>query len=162
MQADVIIRQAHQEDGVAIATIARKVGWFEPISNESRTEAVRQVTERLVQSLREGTHSVLVAEDTQRAIVGYVSVHWFPHLARGIDGYISELFLLPGTTGRGIGGKLLDEVKEQAVKRGCTRLLLLNRRVRESYKRGFYAKHGWEELLDASFFTYGLPLEREV
>ena len=159
MQAEITIRSACREDAGAIASIARRVGWYERINNESPDETLRQISERLDQALREGTHTVLVAE-ANGAVCGYTSVHWFPHLAHGIDGYVSELFLLPEVTGLGIGGRMLNAIKEQAVKRRCTRLLLMNRRVRDSYKRSFYAKHGWEELRDAAFFTYELPEEK--
>ena len=161
VQAEIIIRKAHQEDAGAIASIARQVGWYERINTEPPTETVRQVSERLEQCLHEGTHTVLVAETSTGVVSGYISVHWFPHLAHGIDGYVSELFLLPSMTGLGVGGRLLDGIKEQAVKRKCSRLLLMNRRVRESYRRSFYAKHGWEELRDAAFFTLDLPDEQE-
>jgi GNAT superfamily N-acetyltransferase len=157
VQAEIIIRNASREDARAIASIARQVGWYERINTESPDETLRQVSERLDQSLREGTHTVLVAETVDGMVSGYTSVHWFPHLAHGIDGYVSELFLLPTMTGLGIGGRLLDAIKEQAVKRKCTRLLLMNRRARESYKRSFYAKHGLEELRDAAFFTLDIP-----
>jgi hypothetical protein len=30
--------------------------------------------------------------------------------------------------------------------------MLLNRRVRESYRRGFYARHGWDEREDMAVF----------
>ena len=156
MQAEIRIRKAHREDAGAIALIARQVGWYERIAQESPAETLRQVSERLEQCLREGTHTILVAESVDGIVSGYTSVHWFPHLAHGIDGYVSELFLLPTMTGLGVGGRLLEAIKEQARLQKCTRLLLMNRRVRESYKRSFYAKHGWEELRDAAFFTLSL------
>jgi GNAT superfamily N-acetyltransferase len=161
VQAEILIRSACREDAGAIASIARQVGWYERVNNESPDETLRQVSERLEQALCEGTHTVLVAETDDGVICGYTSVHWFPHLAHGIDGYVSELFLLPGMTGLGIGGRMLNAIKEQAVKHRCTRLLLMNRRVRDSYRRSFYAKHGWEELRDAAFFTYELPEEKQ-
>ncbi len=161
VQAEIIIRKARWEDAGAIASIARQVGWYERITNEPPAETVRQVSERLAQCLREGTHTVMVAEKTGDGVSGYISVHWFPHLAHGIDGYVSELFLLPTLTGLGVGGRLLDAIKEQALQRKCNRLLLMNRRVRESYRRSFYAKHGWEELRDAAFFTLDIPQEQE-
>ncbi len=94
-----------------------------------------------------------------RQVIGYISVHWFPNmLMLGYDGYVSELFIHPDETGLGAGSRLLEAVEAYATERGCTRLLLMNRRVRESYRRHFYAKHGWEELPDAAFFSLKLPV----
>ena len=57
--------------------------------------------------------------------------------------------------GQGIGSRLLEAVKAEAKRRGCSRLQLVNFRQRESYQRGFYAKAGWEERPDgASFVLY--------
>jgi len=93
-----------------------------------------------------------VAELPGQGVVGYVSVHWFPHLALGYDGYISELFLHPSTTGQGIGSRLLAQAEMYARRRGCTRLTLMNMRHRESYQRGFYTKQGWIENSSAAIF----------
>jgi GNAT superfamily N-acetyltransferase len=40
---------------------------------------------------------------------------------------------------------LLEVIEAEAKERGCSRLMLLNLRQRESYRREFYKKHGWEE-----------------
>jgi hypothetical protein len=53
----------------------------------------------------------------------------------GAEGYVSELF-----------------VREPA--RGCTRLSLINLRQRESYRRQFYVKAGWQERGTAANFIY--------
>jgi GNAT superfamily N-acetyltransferase len=152
-QEEVIIRRARQEDAAAIAAIIQAVGWFEPFGQVTREDARRIVEERLVRCLHDECHTVLVAERARAGVVGYLSVHWYPHLARGDDGYISELFLHPDERGRGIGGRLLRAIEQYARERHCVRLLLLNRRDRESYRRGFYRKHGWEELPQGAFFT---------
>jgi GNAT superfamily N-acetyltransferase len=78
---------------------------------------------------------------------------------RGIDGYISELFVHPDETGKGTGSRLLETVRTYAVQRGCSRMLLMNRRIRESYQRGFYTKHGWEELSDGAFFSLSMAAQ---
>ena len=54
--------------------------------------------------------------------------------------------------GLGLGGQLLERVKAEARERGCSRLMLLNLRDRESYKRGFYKKQGWQERPEAINF----------
>lgn len=161
-QVEIVIREGRMEDSNAIAAILRALGWFEHINNEAHAQTRQRVATGIEQCQREKTHTVLVAERVQEnsvgKVVGYVSVHWFPHLMHGShEGYISELFVHPSETGKGIGGRLLKTVNLYARERDCTRLLLMNRRTRESYQRGFYMKHGWEESPDGVFFSYMLP-----
>jgi GNAT superfamily N-acetyltransferase len=97
---------------------------------------------------------VYVARAAGKAVLGYVSVHWLPYLIHtGPDGYISELFIRDSARGQGIGARLLETVEAEGIRRGSRRLMLLNMRQRESYQRGFYAKHGWEERLQAATFV---------
>ena len=152
-QAEITIREACPEDGNAIASVLRELGWFAHINNEPAARTRAHVVERIEQSRREKTHTVLVAERVDGNVVGYLDAHWFPNLLHGNEGYISELFIHPAETGRGIGGQLLAAIKECAIKRGCVRLMLINMRMRESYQRDFYAKHGWKEQKDAAYFT---------
>ena len=155
------IRQARMEDSGGIAAILRAIGWSEQIQHETMSETREHIEARLKQALREQTHSVFVAEQEgdNGSIAGYVSVHWYPHLMLGNDGYISELFVHPTLAGREIGSRLLEAVREDGLRHGCTRLLLMNRRDRESYRRGFYAKRGWKELGNAAFFSLALVNE---
>jgi GNAT superfamily N-acetyltransferase len=157
---EITIREAKQEDSAAIDAILRAVGWFERINRETATRTQLQIAQRLLQCRREETHTILVAELPDGTVAGYIAVHWFPVLMRGIDGYVSELFIQPAAAGKGIGSSLLEAASEEAHLRGCTRLILMNRRDRESYQRGFYAQNGWEELREAAFFALSLPESR--
>jgi N-acetylglutamate synthase-like GNAT family acetyltransferase len=149
----MLIREARREDASAIAAILRALSWVDRIKNENAITTEQHVAHMLELAVHEHCNTVLVAEGNNGAVVGYLAVHWFPNLMRGLDGYVSELFVHPDETGRGAGSHLLEAVREYAVKRGCTRIFLMNRRIRESYQRGFYAKHGWEELRDGAFFS---------
>lgn len=153
ISTDLTIREAKQEDSLAIARILHALGWFEQFKNKPLEQVQVGVAEGIARCREEGTHTMLVAEGEQ-GVAGYISVHWFPNLAlQGYDGYISELFVHPAQSGRGIGSALLDAIEADARQRGCTRLLLMNRRIRESYQRGFYTKRGWHESEDGAFFT---------
>jgi GNAT superfamily N-acetyltransferase len=174
-QEEILVREARLEDSQAIAAIIRALDWSEQICNESPVEAQAQIADRIEHGLCEDNHTILVAERRsdrtveERAqpglsvssqgtvVVGYVAVHWFFHLVRGSDGYVSELFLHPDETGHGIGSRLLDEVYTYAHQRGCTQLILAKRRIRESYRRHFYAKHGCSSQPEATFFSLILP-----
>ncbi|MBO0779183.1 MAG: GNAT family N-acetyltransferase [Ktedonobacteraceae bacterium] len=147
-----VVRDARIEDSSGIADVLYELGWFKQVQDQPVAQTQVQIARRIARCQREQSHAILVAEMNGK-VVGYVAVHWFPNLALGYDGYISELFLHPTTTGKGIGSRLLSEIEERARKQGCSRLLLMNRRNRESYQRGFYAKHGWTEMEDGAFFT---------
>lgn len=151
------VREARPEDAAAVDHVLRSLGWFEhldaipPATTQSR---IAQVIARKCPP--DGDNTLLVAETATGGVVGYLFVHWQPNLIFGDEGYISELFLLPGARGQGIGTALLDEAKQRAIARGCERLTLFNHRKRESYQRGFYPKQGWIERDDAALFMYYL------
>lgn len=156
---DVQIRQAQPSDAGAIADILRELGaqgWFPHLAEEPREVTVARTANHLARCAPSPDHSTYVAEIEGR-VVGYVAVHWVPYfLLPGPEGYISELFIRKEARGRGIGTQLLEVVKQEARSRGCSRLLLENRRDRESYQRGFYRKRGWEERTHMAGFVYWL------
>jgi GNAT superfamily N-acetyltransferase len=159
-QEIITIRQAQLQDAAAIATIARLLGWFEQVNRMSVEEAEQHVAQQLTYCLSDDSHTILVAERVMggevRKVVGYLAAHWYSNLVRGGDGYISELFIHPDETGKGVGGQLLRTIEAYARQRQCTRLLLMNRRDRESYRRGFYRKHGWQEVSEGAYFVRSL------
>ncbi|MBF2049077.1 MAG: GNAT family N-acetyltransferase [Elainella sp. C42_A2020_010] len=69
---------------------------------------------------------------------------------------MSELFVDQAHRGQGIGSLLLDTVQTEARVRGCSRLMLVNSRERESYQRQFYQKQGWIERENIANFIYKL------
>lgn len=151
------IRDALAEDAPAIDAVLRALGWFTHLDdipvNETQARIARVIAEKCSPC---GDNTLLVAETTQGAVVGYLFVHWLPNLILGGEGYVSELFILPEARGQGIGGALLEEVKRRGIASGYLRLTLFNRRERESFQRGFYPKHGWVERDDAALFMYFL------
>jgi GNAT superfamily N-acetyltransferase len=152
------IRPAASADVLAIAAILRGLGWFARMNDESQAETERRVAIHLQMCMADGSHSVLVAEDSKASVLGYVAVHWLPYLMLpGPEGYISELFVVESARGAGLGTKLLEAVKDLAIGRGCSRLMLVNRKTRESYKRGFYRKLGWDEREEFANFVLSLP-----
>jgi len=147
------IRSANLEDAASIAGLLRALG-FARMQAEQPDETRQKVRAQLERCLADDSHAVLVAESAAGDILGYAAVHWLPYLIHaGPEGYVSELFIDEACRGQGIGSALLDEVTTLARQRGCARLSLLNMRGRESYLRGFYKQHGWEERPDAANFV---------
>lgn len=156
------IRPATPDDVPAIAALLRGLGWFAFINDEAAAETEGRIERHLRLCMADASHSVLIAENADGGVVAYVAVHWLPYLMlSGPEGYVSELFVDEAFRGRSVGTGLLEAVKELAVKRGCCRLMLVNRKSRESYKRGFYRKLGWDEREEFANFVLYLPREGE-
>lgn len=145
----VKVRAAQQEDVPVIADIIRKLGWFPYVDKESPSATERRVLVHLELADADDSHMVLVADDDDGNVAGYISVHWLPYLLlSGPEGYISELFVKEDARGKGVGTALMNDVKEFAIVKNCSRLMLLNSRERDSYERDFYARFGFTERTD--------------
>ena len=154
---EIEICLAELRDVAGIGEILRELGWFADITAKTPAETRMQIADELRLCQADESHSVWVARAAGEAVLGYVAVHWVPYLLHsGPDGYISELFIRDSARGQGIGTRLLESVEAEALRRGCKRLMLLNMRQRESYQRGFYSKHGWEERPQAAIFMKNL------
>jgi GNAT superfamily N-acetyltransferase len=152
---DIQIRRAVAADAASIADLLHEIGFFERINHEAPEETRERVSRHLALCLADDSHSIYVAEDEAGGVAGYAAVHWLPYfILAGPEGYVSELFLCETARGQGTGARLLEAVKDEARERGCSRLDLINSKQRESYQRGFYAKHGWEERPDMANFIY--------
>jgi GNAT superfamily N-acetyltransferase len=143
---EVQIRKGRIEDAKGLGEVLRSVDWFTNIIELPEEELQSQVTRALEQNLSDGSHLILVAETGLGRVLGYIVVHWLPYLfLEGAEGFISEMFVHKAARGTGIGTKLIEMAKQEAHRRGCSRLRLLNGRTRESYQREFYKKNGWRE-----------------
>ncbi len=146
MVEGIVIRPGVPEDAQAIAGILRELGWVEHMAAETPEQSERRIAERITAYLNSDSHSLYIAATTDGAVAGYCAVHWLPYLLlAGPEGYVSELFIAASARGRGLGAYLLEQVAAEARRRGCSRLMLINNKVRESYQRSFYAKQGWRE-----------------
>ena len=147
------LRKATAQDAEQLTSLLKDIGWFEALTNDSVESSMERVRSQLERCLADGSHSVFVAESDQGDVTGYISVHWLPYLfMAGPEGYVSELFVCGSARGDGIGRQLLELVYDEARKRGCKRLSLINLRIRESYQRQFYTKAGWRERSEAANF----------
>jgi len=155
---ELTIRPATVDDVKAISVILRELGWFGHINEESKVKTKERIARHLELCNADKSHTILVAEENDDEAIGYIAVHWSPYLIlAGPEGFISELFVRESERGRGIGPKLLEEVKKQAIERGCSRLMLLNGRNQPSYKMGFYKKLGWTERKEMANYILPLP-----
>jgi GNAT superfamily N-acetyltransferase len=154
---DIMVRRANMGDVNGITRILRELLWFEEIDSESALETETRVLERLMLCQADLSHTVYIAEGDDGQVMGYANVHWLPYFyLKGLEGFISELFILEEHRGKGIGTLLLESIKQEAMDRGCSRLKLINMHKKESYHREFYKKLGWEERDGDFSFEYPL------
>jgi GNAT superfamily N-acetyltransferase len=150
----VNLRKVSIDDAAELAALIKSIGWFQFLNGLPDDEACEHVKAQLAYCLSDDSHCLYVAQSDDGNIVGYISTHWIPYLfMRGSEGYVSELFVVDRARGQGIGRELLDLVEAEARRRGCTRLSLINLRSRESYKRQFYIKAGWQERTEVANFV---------
>lgn len=153
----LLIREAVLDDAEGIADLLRAQGIFEHIDREPEKGTAARLRKRLKEALP--THDTILVALEMGKIVGYGAVRWMPNLIlKGPDGYLSELFLRPEATGKGIGTRILERFDEEAKRRGAERLWCINLRDRESYSRSYYRKQGWEER-DIAVFMHRYPCE---
>lgn len=146
MPGQVSIRPARPTDAAAIAAILQDLGWFAHLNALEAGEAQDHVARQLGLCQADASHLVLVAQEGGGQVVAYGAIHWLPYLIKpGPEGYVSELFVRQAWRGQGVGGALLAALTDEARARGCSQLMLINNQERESYKRAFYAKQGWQE-----------------
>jgi ribosomal protein S18 acetylase RimI-like enzyme len=151
-----MIRDAFNADTEALINL---LGAIEAAKTVGRSPAeVRARLERALPAAVAAKETiVLLSIGNDHSINGYCSVHIVPFLIlAGPEAYLTELFIHPNARGLGIGTKLLEEAQKRAQQRGCSRLSLLNDRSIESYRRGFYAKHGWAQREDMANFVFPL------
>jgi GNAT superfamily N-acetyltransferase len=135
----------------------RDVGWFDHLKLEPEQTTEQRVRRHIALCLADQSHSSFVAENENGKVIGYASVHYLPYFfLLGPEGYVSELFVDAESRGRGTGTALLNVITEEARRRGCSRLSLINSRTRDSYKRHYYEQHHWKERPEVAAFV--LPL----
>jgi GNAT superfamily N-acetyltransferase len=154
---NLVIRPGREADAAAIAAILRSVGWFEHLKTEAPEKTRERIRSQIRRRKADDSHSLYVAEVSARGVAGYAAVHWLRHFFFcGPEGYLSELFVGESSRGLGIGKKLLNAIVREAGRRDCARLMLLNGKNRESYRRRFYSKNGWSEREEIANFVFQL------
>ena len=154
--SEVKIREAKVEDARSMAKILREIGWSEK-RNSLPLEEVSRPIEKLIEHCRQyrDGHTMLVAVDSSENVIGFTNVHWVPFVMLGsTEGYVSDVFVSPSSSGMGAGRALIEHVMEEGKQRGCMRLMLTNGKEKPSYKRGFYKKLGWTERPLVANFVY--------
>jgi PhnO protein len=96
--------------------------------------------------LADPAQQLLVAE-ADGQLLGFMSLDIKPQVRlTGPVATIDELVVSERARGLGIGTKLVEFAKAEAIRAGARRLELHTARKRPSYERGFYVKNGFAEV----------------
>jgi len=146
-QAQIQIRPLRASDLDAVMQLHRELGWNPAFQADGST-----LRQRLAALTTEENALLLVAE-VEDAVVGYIHGELVTYLLfAGREMLISEVFVMAGKRGSGVGSALVRAMEKEAVDRRCFRISLLNSRERESYKRGFYPSLGYRERSGTAVF----------
>jgi GNAT superfamily N-acetyltransferase len=133
---NVSVRPVLETDAVHVAKILRATGWIEHLARKPFGETGSRIKRHIALCRADDCHSIYVAQSAKDGVIGYASAHWLPYLfLSGSEGYLSELFVEETQRGKGIGKRLLEAIVSEAKNRGCSQLMLITSRSRESYKR---------------------------
>lgn len=137
------IRRALPDDAGELQNLLVELGYPRaPI--ETLTMALEAVLSR-------PERTVLLVEDSDLpGLIGMASLTASVQLRlAALVVVIDELVVRASARGRGVGSLLLREVRKVATSLGAVRIELHTNRARESYRRGFYGSHGFEEIESA-------------
>lgn len=107
---------------------------------EKQCFSVPWTSEQLASQLTDNMHICLAAVDGEGRTVGYVGLMYVLD-----EGYISNVAVAPAHRREGIGGMLLDTLRERAEEKGLAFLTLEVRQTNEPAK-SLYKKHGYVEV----------------
>ena len=135
------IRRARPGDAHALRKLLRELG-YDPGDTRASDETIAQV-------VRHPEAAVFVAVDGVD-VAGYVALSHRPQMRLGGRlATIDELVVAEARRAQGIGSMLLEAAVQHARSLHCLRIDVLQRKSRESYLRGFYQEHGFEEMTSA-------------
>lgn len=143
MPDTIEIRSAAVSDAQFLYDLLRELGYDPCAESDFRTQ--------LEDFLSTGSPTLVVALIGDE-VVGFATASRKKLLRLGASASeLDELAVSMRHRGRGVGRALLREVEARERASGSVRLILSTRRIRESYKRGFYAKNGFSEAPSALF-----------
>ncbi len=144
----VRIRPLREDDLDIVMLLHRELGWNPAFKADGSTLRGR------LNVLIEGENALLLVAELNGKVVGYIHSEIVTYLLfAGREMLVSELFVREEARGKGIGTALMAAIEAEAVKHKCFRISVLNSRERESYKRGFYSRLGYDERAHVANFV---------
>jgi GNAT superfamily N-acetyltransferase len=150
LQGKIKVRSATRADADAVFRLLGELGY---------TELDRAHFDAALESVLHHSEMILLLAETEDVgVIGFASLSHRPQLRLGGTLLtIDELSVTEAARGLGVGRLLLAEARKIAEELGARRLQLEQRRSRESYRRGFYVKNGFEEA-DSALMRFKFPV----
>ena len=129
------IREAEASDSAAIAVLLGQLGYPAPPEDiPRRLDAVKNFSNAIA----------MVAEDSERGVVGIVTAHVFPSIHSGdLRAWLTTIVVLDTARGEGIGSSLVSFAEEWAAKRGVPSIAVTSGKQRERTHK-FYQERDYE------------------
>ena len=134
--ARILVREMKMEDAAAAARLATQLGY------PSTTPQI----ERRFRALSDAPDArVLIAEDADGGVLGWIHVYGNRHLESDPDAEIGGLVVDEAARGRGVGSALMVSAEAWAKERGYTAVSVRSNVVRAEAHQ-FYKTRGYEVL----------------
>ena len=130
----VKIRRARKSDAEGIAELCGQLGY---------PATVTQIAQRLRRVKPAAQHAVLVAENSEGKVIGWLHVSVEPLLEVELRAEVNGLVVADEERSRGAGALLLRSAEEWARRRGCKNMSVRSNVVRERAHQ-FYLRNGYE------------------
>jgi GNAT superfamily N-acetyltransferase len=131
----VVIRRARLTDASVVAELSGQLGY--PTSPEEMAARLAH----LIRHPRFG--SVLIAETSERRVIGWVHVSVTPLLEVSLRAEVNGLIVAEGQRSSGAGAKLLKAAEEWAKSKGCDSMSVRSNVIRD-HAHAFYLRNGYE------------------
>jgi GNAT superfamily N-acetyltransferase len=133
-QAGLKIRTAKSSDAAGIADLSGQLGY-------PATPA--EIAQRLRKIKPASHHAVLVAESSERKIIGWLHVSVSPLIEAELRAEVNGLVVDDEVRSRRTGALLLRAAEQWARSRGCKNMSVRSNILRERAHQ-FYLRHGYE------------------
>ena len=133
-QAAIKIRRAKSSDAAQIAELCGQLGY---------PAKPAEIAERLLEIKSAHQHAVLVAESSERKVLGWLHVSVSPLLEVELRAEVHGLIVDGEERSRGTGALLLRAAEQWARSCGCKSTSVRSNVIRERAHQ-FYLRHGYE------------------
>jgi GNAT superfamily N-acetyltransferase len=147
----IVVREATEEDATVLARFMTAINELVgadslPSPLDKAPENVNISADRMRQRLQAsaGVETAFLAED-DAIPAGFVALRLVPYLGQEVPyAEITQLYVDPKYSGRGVGAALMNAAEDRSRERGCTSLHVLVWASNEGGRK-FYAAVGYEE-----------------
>ena len=133
-QAEIKIRRAKSSDAAQIAELCGQLGY---------PAKPAEIAQRLRKIKPPSQHAVLVAESSERNIIGWLHVSVSPLVEVELRAEVNGLVVADSERSRGTGALLIRAAEQWARGRGCKSVSVRSNVIRERAHQ-FYLRHGYE------------------